>query len=94
MAEDGRIEAPLKSYVTFTVLFSPSEVFNSPLILGLIELEKINEISVLNKNKNTKNSVKLICIGKVPENDLRIGLKVRISKIEDKYFFMKINHFK
>ncbi len=78
--------------LTFTILHVTPEGFNPPLILGLIELDlKLGEKSSSAQKQDLK-PVKIICIGKIPEDELEIGLKVRIGKVKDKYFFSKLKY--
>ncbi len=72
--------------LTYTVLFAPPKGFNSPLILALIELEISNQ-NGLDKNHHHLRQPKLVCIGRLPESELTMGLRVHVEKIDDKYYF-------
>ena len=78
----------LGSILTYTILHATPEGFNSPLILGLIEL---NYEKSINFEDNTYKPVKpkIVCVGRISENDLKIGLEVSIEYIDDKYYFSK-----
>ena len=68
------------------MLHATPEGFNSPLILGLIELELDSD----QNNINCSNP-KLICIGQIPESKLDIGQKVIVEKMDNKYYFKTSN---
>ena len=71
------------SLISYTVLNTTPEGFESPLILGLIELDEID----------TKKGVKkprIFCSGRITENELKIGLKVKIVELEDRYYFTSL----
>ncbi len=74
--------------MTYTVLQVAHDGFDAPLILGIVELDvsadKNDEIGKIAANP------KIICQGQVPEKDLRIGMKVKVKKIDDIYIFMKM----
>ena len=70
--------------ITYTILNVPPEGFSAPLILGLIELEPSND-----DQKTCKP--KLLCEGNIPENHLKIGLKVKIDYVDGKYLFTKLD---
>lgn len=72
--------------LTYTILQTPPEGFNAPLVLGLVELElgQVNE-----KNQNLKPP-KLMCQGIILNNELKIGLRVNVEKNQNKYFFKKM----
>jgi uncharacterized OB-fold protein len=76
--------------LSFTILNVPPEGFNSPLILGLVEID-LNEYSFENRvSRNLRSNPKLICQGlnvEVSEKDLEIDITVEILKKEDLYFF-------
>jgi uncharacterized OB-fold protein len=69
--------------ITFTILNVPPEGFSAPLILGLIELEPAN-------GEPEACKPKLLCEGKVSENYLKIGLKVKINHADGKYMFTNL----
>ena len=70
--------------LTYTILNVPPEGFSAPLILGLIELEPSTIESDIKKPK-------LLCEGNVPENHLKIGLKVKIDHADGKYLFTNLD---
>lgn len=70
--------------LTYTILNVPPEGFSAPLILGLIELEPSN-------GEPETCKPKLLCEGKVPENHLKIGLKVKIDQSDGKYLFTNLD---
>jgi uncharacterized OB-fold protein len=70
--------------LTYTILHTTPAGFDSPLILGLIELDGL-------RNKENTKSPKLVCIGDINEKDLKIGIQVRVEQIENKYYFKKDN---
>lgn len=77
------VQIPGKGRIlTYTILHTTPAGFDSPLTLGLIELDG------LQKKDNTKLP-KLVCIGDIDEKDVKIGLKVSVEQIEDKYYFKK-----
>ncbi len=69
--------------VTYTILHTTLEGFNSPLILGIIALDEI-------PRKNEHDQVKLICEGQIHCDDLKIGLRVKVQERNGKYYFMNI----
>ena len=71
--------------ITFTILNVPPDGFTAPLILGLIELEPPTSEKDLKKPR-------ILCEGKVPENNLKIGLKVKISHTNGKYLFSNLKN--
>jgi uncharacterized OB-fold protein len=70
--------------LTFTVLYSTPEGFNSPLVLGIIELDDV-------PSSNNLKHPKLVCESKLPAPKLKIGLRVKVIKIDDKYYFTHAN---
>lgn len=86
--------------LTYTVLNVVPEGFEPPLILGMIQLDGVGKISGGPSNapdeETTAERAKgiidptpptIICEGRIPEEELEIGLKVTVEKIGEKYFF-------
>jgi uncharacterized OB-fold protein len=76
--------------LSFTVLNIPPEGFNSPLILGLVEIDLDENLYVEKTDRELKTSLKLICqglSGDVLEDELEIGISVEVEKKVDLYFF-------
>jgi len=71
--------------LTFTILHATPAGFDSPLILGLIELELEPE-----RKQSESMSPKVVCLGKISEDELEIGMNVSIENVDDTYFFSKI----
>jgi len=70
--------------LTYTVLHTPPLGFDSPLIIGLIELDPMLQ-------RNDLLPLRIICNGRLPVNELKIDLPVRLNQIKSKYYFTKIN---
>ena len=66
--------------LTYTILHVTPEGFDSPLILAMVELDGSGAGDHLRHPK-------LVAVGNMPEDKLKIGLEVKIKKIDDKYFF-------
>lgn len=70
--------------LTYTVLNTVPEGFNAPLILGIVELENRN----IANNSNHPNP-KLICQGRIEKSRLEIGLRIKIIKENELYYFIE-----
>jgi len=71
--------------LTFTTLYATPEGFEAPLVLAVIKLESTNQEQ--NGDSNIKFPM-IVCQGRVPEAKLKIGLRVKVEEVEERYFFL------
>jgi len=74
--------------LTFTTLHATPEGFEAPLVLAVIKLEPTNQKQ--NLDKSNKYPI-IVCQGRVPEEELKIGLKVKVEEVEKIYYFTNIS---
>jgi uncharacterized OB-fold protein len=70
---------------TYTILHSPPEGFKAPLILGIVTLTGIENDNSPKAGAKTN----LLCEGRIDESDLEMGMKVKITTTDEKYYFNK-----
>ena len=70
--------------LTYTILHMVPDGLESPLILGIIELDIPSE-------KPELQPPKLVCVGELEKHELEIGAKVKIIKNEGKYYFQSLH---
>ena len=66
--------------LSYTVLHVTPEGFEPPLVLGVVEMDGTAG------NEKLKPP-KIVCVGSVLEDELEVGLKVRVLKLDNTYFF-------
>ena len=70
--------------LTYTVLRVVPQGCESPLILGLIQLGRDLE---LHGSDSSPILPKLVCVGNIPEDEIQVGLTVRVMKVGERYHF-------
>lgn len=73
--------------LTYTVLHVVPQGCEPPLILGLIQLERDLE---LHGSDSTPILPKLVCVGDIPEDEIQMGLTVRVTKVGERYHFERM----
>jgi len=68
--------------LSYTVLQVVPEGFEAPLVLAIIEMDDTG-------GDGEARPPRLVCNGNLPEEELRIGLKVKVTIIDQKYMFTK-----